>query len=637
MSIRNYTIFTTLFISLTCSNAFSQVNYNVSGIPENLKKNSKSVIRNYDIELEIFSDKKAVLKVNKGITILNNNGLKDAYLIESYDQFHKIKNISGIVYDESGKKVKVLKGEDIHDFSAISGYSLYEDNRYKAIDPKYLIFPFTVEYSYEIELNTLLQLPEWMVFEDYNTSVQNSKFAVITPKEYNLRYFERNYPGTVSIVSDDNTKTYRWHVENLESVEEVANSRFLENENIIVNVAPNDFVTEDYPGNAETWSNFGKWIYTLNEGRNVLMDESKSKIDLLIKNTDSDYEKVRLLYEYMQSKTRYVSIQMGIGSWQPFPAETVDRLGYGDCKALTNYMKSMLDYAGIKSYYTLVKAGENADEIISSFPSNQFNHAILCVPLQYDTLWLECTSQRIPCGYIGEFTDDRDVLLIDSSGGIMVRTKKYTAEENQMIRMSDIVLLDNGYALASIKTKYIGLAYDQIVKTLMSDQVDQKKLIFENLNLPAFELINFKYKEVKDRIPMVDEILALQINYYMTKYGNDKYIFKPALFYQNLKTPKLGKNRKSNIFIRRDFIEIDSASFTLPEGYKVETVPFQNELGSDFGLYKVSFDIKDNKLLFYRFHRINKVDIKPDRVSDYLNYLTEVYNFDNKSVIITKK
>jgi len=84
----------------------------------------------------------------------------------------------------------------------------------------------------------------------------------------------------------------------------------------------------------------------------------------------------------MQDHTRYISIQLGIGGWQPFDAAFVQEHGYGDCKALSNYMVALLKTAGITAYSVLIRPGDYRYTFNESFPSNQFTHVIVCVPFQ---------------------------------------------------------------------------------------------------------------------------------------------------------------------------------------------------------------------------------------------------------------
>ncbi|MDP4989490.1 MAG: DUF3857 domain-containing protein, partial [Polaribacter sp.] len=109
----------------------------------------------------------------------------------------------------------------------------------------------------------------------------------------------------------------------------------------------------------------------------------------------------------MQQKTRYISVQIGIGGWEPIAANLVDDVGYGDCKGLTNYTKALLDVADVTAYYTVVYADDRID-VDKDFSSLQGNHVILNIPNNGKDVWLECTSQTMPFGFLGDFTDDRD-------------------------------------------------------------------------------------------------------------------------------------------------------------------------------------------------------------------------------------
>src|SRR6185295_11155222 len=146
----------------------------------------------------------------------------------------------------------------------------------------------------------------------------------------------------------------------------------------------------------------------------------------------------------------------------PYDAKYVGSKKYGDCKALSNFMYSLLKEAGIRSVYTVIRAGEDNNYLLTDLPCSQFNHVILFVPNGKDTTWLECTSQTTSAGYLGEGTDNRLALAVDENGGTLVHTPQYGLKENLEIRNITATIFESGYLEAMINTKYHALQQDRI-------------------------------------------------------------------------------------------------------------------------------------------------------------------------------
>ncbi len=370
---------------------------------------------------------------------------------------------------------------------------------------------YTVEYEYIIEHKGSLFYPIWTPYFDfdYNIGVEKSQFTIVCPNDMDFRKKEVLIKYPVEVDKNEVSTSYSWQIDNLRPLDyEVFSPPKRE---IIPHIqfAPNSFEMDGYKGNMETWESFGNWLNLLNSERTELSEETEIKINELKSQTKDTVEMVKIIYEYMQSKTRYVSIQIGIGGWQPFEAEFVDEKGYGDCKALSNYTKALLEVAGIKSHYTIVGSGSSPYEADPNFCANTFNHAILCVPVKNDTIWLECTSQKAPFGYLGEFTDDRNVLIVTDKGGKLVRIKKYEQNDNIQTRIANVQILDDGNAKAIIRTDYKGLKYDEIIRAFYYSPDEQKQWIYSKTEISDFKLNNFSFTEDrKNFIPMATENLG---------------------------------------------------------------------------------------------------------------------------------
>ncbi|CAN5546983.1 hypothetical protein BH23BAC1_BH23BAC1_11600 [soil metagenome] len=383
--------------------------------------------------------------------MLNEKGREDGFLKIRYDRFIKVNYIKGNVYDEKGKLVQKIKSSDIEDVSSISNISIFEDDRLKIFKSKIYYYPYTIEYEYEIITRGLLTYSPWYPIFSTETSLVKASFQVTTPKDFRIRYLERNDVAKPNISGDAQANNiYFWKVDNLAVIklEEKGPDPFELLPQVMI--GPYEFEMEGYKGNFSSWQSMGEWINQLNAGRDALSENTIKIVKDLVKDEPDELSKARKIYDHLQNNTRYVSIQLGIGGLQPFEASKVEKNGYGDCKALTNYTKSLLKVVGIESYYTLINAGPNASAVVTDFSSLQFNHAFLCLPLKQDTFWLECTDQQVPFGYLGYFTNDRHVLVVNEQGGKLVKTPAASPYHNLQSSKITVHLQSNGNASAEV-------------------------------------------------------------------------------------------------------------------------------------------------------------------------------------------
>jgi len=609
---------------------------NFKTIPEELKKGANAIIRYEEKEFVVNSEMNGVYNVRYAITILNQNGDKHANLRVFYDNYKKISSIKGNVYDHAGNLIRKIKPKDIGDQSITYSGSLFDDLRVKFINIYQNRYPYTVEYEYTITYDGFISFPQWNIYPDYNVAVEKSEYIVKTNLDYNFHYKTNNYKDNKVKLFNYDLIEYKWDTINLHAIKkEPYRSHFSEHSPTIY-FAPDRFYYDGYSGNQSTWKEYGKWVHKLLEGRDQISNKTRCELFDLVKDVSDSIQITRLVYEYMQSRTRYVSIQLGIGGFQPFSAFEVDELGYGDCKALTNYTKALLKEVGIYSIYSEVYGGSYKRKFNKDFPgTNQGNHIILCVPFEKDTVWLECTDQNQPFGYLGSFTDDRYAILIKETGGELVKTKSYTKGDNLQSRLIKAKVDENGSIECHINTCYKAIQYDNISHQLLYGQEDQKKNILNDLKLNDFEIIDFNYTQQKNIIPAANEKLDLKVRNYGSLSGKRMFLPLNMINKQNY-IPKKIKNRNSEVVLNYEYTDIDTIHYTIPENYTFEFVPDSSNISSKFGEYISKVTVNEKELLYIRELKRNKGWFPPEDYDELIKFLKDISKADNKKAILIK-
>jgi hypothetical protein len=609
----------------------------VSAIPETLKKDVDVIVREDQVIYTVIAINQGKMYSHYVVTILNEKGSDYARKTISYDKLTKIGSLSANVYDASGESIKRLKKSDIYDQSSFDGFSLFSDDRFKSMNLSQSTYPYTVEFEYEIEYGFLYHIDGSYFIPDEKASVQHVSYQLIFPTELKPRWKTFNMQITpAEEKTKDGMTMMTWEMKELLPIKSepmAPRNSFIP----YIEVAPCAFEYSGYRGNMTSWEDYGKWQSLLNQGRDAIPEATKSKLKELTASLQTNEEKIKAVYEFLQGKTRYVSVQLGIGGLQPIPASVVDQMGYGDCKALSNYMVAMLKEIGIKGYYTTVMAGKNVRDVVEDFPSHQGNHVIVAVPNEKDTIWLECTSQRTPFGYMGTFTGNRKALMITEAGGILVNTPRYNAETNTSFRSAAVKLSNTGDATAVIKTVYSGLSFEtQGLHGVFDSPDDQKKWVQETTEIPSFDLNSFLITEVRNRIPSATVDLNLTLKRLATVSGKRIFI-TPNLMNRVKFIPEKVENRKTNVVRRSAYTEIDTIRYALPEEVYPEFLPEPVNQVSKFGEYSVTYKMDQGSLVYIRKLKMQKGVFPPESYNDLIEFFKKISKSDATKLVFLSK
>jgi len=625
--------------SLLCSEIYAgdEGGYNVSNIPGGLRKDAEAVVRKKILRFEVKSASRAVEHFLGAVTIFSKEKESLGDIRLGYSKFTDIESLEGRIYDAGGKKIRELGSGEIEDKSAIRGYTLFNEEREKSFQLYHNQYPYTIEYEYEITYHGFLNWPAWYSRSSFDP-VELSRFEVIVPADENLRYHCKGDSVLPVISTEGNTKRYVWQATNLPGLSEDEYGNDVEDAATVVRTAPLTFELDGYEGSMKSWKDFGHWYLSLTEGRNNLPDNALQDIRSLATRDESNPELAAKIYRYMQSRTRYVSVQLGIGGWQPFDAQYVHEHGYGDCKALSNYTVSLLGAAGITAYPVLIKAGSDPDSLLPDFPCNQFNHAIACVPGAHDSLWLECTSQLNRAGHLGSFTENRQALMITPQGGFVVRTPKSSSKDNEQLRHGTVFLEPGGDARASITTQWTGDKNDDIRGRLEeASPKDREEWIENRLGLPNASLSGFTFSGFGSHGDSILLSIQLALPRFASVSG-ERIFFQPSLLERSVAIPPAIAHRVSPVRFEFPYHNEDSVLYTLPSGYAVETLPGEERISSSFGEFFSKCTLRgDSVLVFTRSLAIRDYEILPERYAEYRKFFASVVKSDRGQVVLVSK
>jgi hypothetical protein len=592
------------FLLFFCLLAFIKANaqnYPVSAIPDSLKAGAQAVVRNSSEYFVQQDERNGTYKKVYVVTILNEKGKSFSDFYTGEDDFYELKSFSGEVYDATGKIIKKIAKKDL----TTTALSMDLANNAQTTFYRYLspIYPYTVKYEYEMRFkNGILFYPSFDPLPGYDTSLEQAIYTLQIPIGQKLRYKAQG-TDIQPVIENTTTNTYTLKLSGLKAV---SYERWAPAKELfpLVYLSPESFCVMNACGSMSNWETYGQWAAELLKGRNVLHQKTVDKVKELTQNSATQREKVKILYDYLQKTTRYVSIQLGIGGWQPMKAEEVAQTGFGDCKALSNYMKSLLEIVDIPSYYTIINT--RRERFFPDFPSfGQANHVILMVPLKSDTMFLECTSQQAPFGYISRLVG-HDALAIGDNKAFFYTLPDYLPHENEEINRIQIQVDADGTGHLTVHSTFVNEEFERLYSALKNaDAKETNDILTGLLRVHKPAISQFRKEETLNIPPRLDIYMTVDCEDFVTQTGTRMFIpVNPSQ--TEVKNLLTGSSRKYDIVMDDSKFQNDTVVIKIPEGYVIESKPKTVEVESPYGYFKSDIIEKDGQLIYIQTLEIKK-------------------------------
>lgn len=599
-----------------------------------LYENANAIVKERNAVFSQTDLNNATYKVTEVVTILNKQGEDFGHFNEYGDKFRELKDFSGVIKNAAGAVVKKIGKKDLSISSLSEGFKT--DDYSISYESKHPAYPYTVEYTYEMKMkNGVISYPPFAPIDSYRQSVEKANYTIELPLDMKIRYHS-NFDCDIKESTENNKRIYTFFAANLKAVDREPFAPDSREIIPLVHIAPTDFCFDSKCGNMSDWNSFGKWTSSLLDNRDVLSPDFTDKLKNLIENSKTDEMKVEVLYKYLQDNFRYVSIQLGIGGLQPIEAQQTLKTKFGDCKGLTYFMKAMLHAVGIKSNYCKIYMGNQRNFYQDFSSANQTNHVILLVPLQNDSIWLECTSSTLPFGYVHDGIAGHDALVITDNGGKVCRLPTYTSKQNKKESTLHIDILENGSAKGSAIFIEHLFGYDNECRYIVSNDREKKvEYIHNNISMPKIQIGEINTTENKSALPSCSLTLNYEAMDFASKTGTRLFIPICPLKKGNYNVFSAAK-RNLDIEIGNGFSESDTIIIQIPEMYTPESLPKDISLTTDFGTFSSQSILEGNRIIYTQNTEIFSGRYSKERYKEIKDFFAEIATAIKRKVVVKK-
>jgi len=406
------------------------------------------------------------------------------------------------------------------------------------------------------------------------------------------------------------------------------------------------------------WTHMGGWYEELSRDERVPDETVAAKANELAPAAKPSLERIRALAAFVQKEIRYVSIQIGIGGFEPHKAPSVLANRFGDCKDKATLLAALLEAIGVPSYYLIVNTDRGTVTQASPVSLYSFNHAILAIRLPDDIpdsgldglvkhprwgrlLVFDPTMPTTPLGRLPFYLQDNTALLVAGDGGELVSLPRPSPESNVLDRQAKLTLTADGACAGEVQEVRRGSLADSYRYQLQASTEAERRKILETFLSRFFASFTLKDYDIRN---LDDPQSDLIVSYRFTapsyaKRAGGLLVIRPRVLGQktvDLTSRAKGPRLTSIGLLETTALERDEFAFELPEGFVAEELPKPVDLEAGFAFYKSTTETSGRQLVYRREYRLREPTLPAARYDEAVKFYLAV-GTDEKQVALVKQ
>jgi hypothetical protein len=382
-------------------------------------------------------------------------------------------------------------------------------------------------------------------------------------------------------------------------------------------------------------SHLYQWYNGLTKKTGNDVSQLKPLVESLIKDKNSNEEKIKAIYYYVQDHIKYIAFEHGIMAFKPESCQNVLHNKFGDCKGMANLTKEMLILAGIDARLTWL--GTAGIPYNYDLPSLYADNHMICTVVDGDKyLFLDPTEKNNDLGDYADRIQGREVLIQNGDEYIRTVIPKQQSDKHEISEYVQLTL-ENDVLAGKGSMMFKGNQKSELVSLLQA--VSEKERTEAIEKYIGGRNKNILLKVSKSEMPLrdLDHVIdfMIKIDNQIINDTKEKYI---SMEYENILaslTPE--KERNIPFKINQRFYKNYKAELILPEGYSIKYLPKKYEVSNVLGDFSFHYKQSGNKILYEKKIHIREMEIEPEHFENWNTFMSGLKNFYNEQIILEKQ